>query len=727
MSTMLPCPKKHLRGSLGATPRGVVLAAIALGLSLGSPLAWSQSPASTPAPLGGSERNLAIDAYNRGVDQAAAGNFAAAAELYEKALALDNTMAPAWNNLGTVLLRLRRLSDAIAAFKTVERLSDTPTPELLVNLAAAYHAAGEPDLALPYARRALASSALDPAQKVRALLVAAAIHSARGEHAAAVEVFEELVEAEPGHTAAWFNLGVSLSELGRLKEARKAFSQASALNPSIEATSAELHRRMGTIERALGNCKDAVSRFQRSLAIEDLPRARREMVDCLIALERYDEAAAELRKIAAEPAVAEPLELRLRLAQGMVRAGQAEAAAEHLVAYAEKVADAPARRGWDDALRGQISSAYQTLGQRQEAAGELRLAADLYRRGLDVQWAPELCRRAGDSAYRLADYPAAIAAYESLQGAAVAGGEARLAAALLARAETVLRASFAAAPAAPEAQSLEGAEQDARRAASLAPAMERAPYDLGLVLARAGRPEEALEAFSAALALRPDFRDAAYNAGLLAVAANLGDRAFSYLEVAMRGEADPARLALATFAQALAAGQAGRAPEAEALLRASGRESSDHASVVALAWVRRGADHLESGSREPARAAFARALELQRELVEAQLGIAVADLSAAADPNREAARQAVLRIAARTDLPVEVRAAAFYHVGRDLRAHGDPVQATQTLAQAADLLSRSAASEVHARGLERLRAALDGRLAIMKKYWMPPSHDPTTP
>jgi tetratricopeptide (TPR) repeat protein len=74
---------------------GVLLGAAAV---LFSPAAWADESDPLPAPKGGT-RERAISAYNEGVTLLRAKHYAAAQEQFEQALALDEALAEAHNNL----------------------------------------------------------------------------------------------------------------------------------------------------------------------------------------------------------------------------------------------------------------------------------------------------------------------------------------------------------------------------------------------------------------------------------------------------------------------------------------------------------------------------------------------------------------------------------------------------------------------------------------------------
>ena len=57
-------------------------------------------------------------------------------------------------------------------------------------------------------------------------------HQDEGRDDLAVECYERVVQLRPGHAKAWNNLGVSLKEQGRLKEAEDSFRRALHISPN---------------------------------------------------------------------------------------------------------------------------------------------------------------------------------------------------------------------------------------------------------------------------------------------------------------------------------------------------------------------------------------------------------------------------------------------------------------------------------------------------------------
>jgi predicted O-linked N-acetylglucosamine transferase (SPINDLY family) len=162
---------------------------------------------------------------------------------------------------------------------------------------------------------------------------------------------------------------------------------------------------------------------------------------------------------------------------------------------------------------------------------------------------------------------------------------------------------------------LEDAAAAQRRAVALAPDFADAQYNLGNVLQALGRLQEALGHYDAALRLRPDHGAAATNRGLTLQALGRSEDAVTAFEQAVRIDPrDPS--AAYNLGNALAA----RARHAEAE-RAYAR-AIDHDPRHASACNNRGNALLELGRAPEALACYERALEIAPDHADARVNLA---------------------------------------------------------------------------------------------------------
>lgn len=190
--------------------------------------------------------------------------------------------------------------------------------------------------------------------------------------------------------------------------------------------------------------------------------------------------------------------------------------------------------------------------------------------------------------------------------------------------------------------------------AETSPRSAKVRYNLGVALEEAGRPEEALAQYEAALRIRPDDARSHHNSGLLLAAMDrLADAAW-HLEMA--AELDPSLEDVYTSLGAAYAGL-GRVEEAEgALLTGLGRNPQNHAALYnlgtlllsvgrgleAISYLQRaravdpaepdsryqlGLAYLTSGKPAEAIEEFREALSLMPSLRDAHIHIAMAHLS----------------------------------------------------------------------------------------------------
>lgn len=144
-----------------------------------------------------------------------AGRNERGADLYERALELDDSQAGWWYNLGIANQRLGRNRDAARAYRQAAKL--------------------EPNSA-PYRENLAEWLALLAYEKQLA-----------GEAEKAATLYQEALDLDEGNASNWFNLGIACETLGRREAATSAFEKAAALAPDNEQFRAALEAARGVI------------------------------------------------------------------------------------------------------------------------------------------------------------------------------------------------------------------------------------------------------------------------------------------------------------------------------------------------------------------------------------------------------------------------------------------------------------------------------------------------
>lgn len=104
-----------------------------------------------------------------------------------------------------------------------------------------------------------------PLLKLGAWINYGSLKKAQGDFEAAVQLFQQAVDADPGQAIAHYNLGTAHRARGYLDEAIAAYRQAIALNPTYP----EAYQNLGVALFKLGQLPEAVQAFQRAIALYD--------------------------------------------------------------------------------------------------------------------------------------------------------------------------------------------------------------------------------------------------------------------------------------------------------------------------------------------------------------------------------------------------------------------------------------------------------------------------
>ena len=140
---------------------------------------------------------------------------------YDAALRLKPKLVSALSNLGVLLAKTNRGTEAIAKFEEVLRI-DPKHDGAIFNLGALYAARGDYKRAVPLLEKAAGQ---DPRMLFTLGLRLAEAH----EYADAVRLFQRTNELRPQTYEVLYNLGIALYNLDRLDEAQQTMSSASAL------------------------------------------------------------------------------------------------------------------------------------------------------------------------------------------------------------------------------------------------------------------------------------------------------------------------------------------------------------------------------------------------------------------------------------------------------------------------------------------------------------------
>ncbi|KAL4452759.1 hypothetical protein ABPG75_008421 [Micractinium tetrahymenae] len=169
--------------------------------------------------------------YNKGVAAAEAGRVDEAISHYATAVALAPRYAEAWCNMGVMRKQQGRLEEAIAAYE--QALSAAPNLEVVqLNLAAALTQHGTQA-------------------------------KAAGKVAEGMAAYERALALAPRHAEALYNLGVAYTEQGQIDRALFMYQTTLSVQPNC----AEAHNNLGVLYREQGNMERAVQCYQAALNV----------------------------------------------------------------------------------------------------------------------------------------------------------------------------------------------------------------------------------------------------------------------------------------------------------------------------------------------------------------------------------------------------------------------------------------------------------------------------
>ena len=289
------------------------------------------------------------------------------------------------------------------------------------------------------------------------------VHEANGDLEASATSYRRVVELRPDDLAAHVVLANVLFTQGEFDAAEQMYSQALERHPDAPAAQVGL----GRVALARREYADAVARFEQGLAAAPWANA-----------------------------------VHYQLALAYRGLGDTERAEAHLQLQGEieAVPPDPLRQELDELLES--ANAYNIRGGRALDAGNYRAAADLFRRGLQLDPDdPSLRQRLGVALFQLGDVAGAVEAFDRVVRTAPDHTEAQFSLG-------VVRAD-------------QGRHREAIDHLSTVlqhdPAYIQARVQLANVLARSGRPDEALSHYEQALAQDPTRLEATFGAAMTLV------------------------------------------------------------------------------------------------------------------------------------------------------------------------------------------------------------------
>jgi tetratricopeptide (TPR) repeat protein len=184
--------------------------------------------------------------------------------------------------------------------------------------------------------------------------------SVLGHADAALVEFDHAISLNPRYIEAYINRAITLNELGRFEDARSSFEQAAELEleskgPYSAAASARIangHASLGDLYREAGAYGEAADQYKRALEIRGhYHDIRVRLAQALLQLTRPQDAASELKKVlAVNPRFASA---RLELGLAYFRMGDRDAATREWEAVREQEPHNPQVRAYFSMLEKQ--------------------------------------------------------------------------------------------------------------------------------------------------------------------------------------------------------------------------------------------------------------------------------------------------------------------------------------------------------------------------------------
>jgi len=204
------------------------------------------------------EHGDAADArYDLANLQHARGDGDEAVRNYERVLQLVPGHVPARNNLAALLLARSRPDEALAHLLEAHRLRPEH-PETLANLIAVHESRGNHAAALPLYDGLLRNRLADAKLRFRYALALQVMRRYRD----AIPHYRAVISDDPGHADARSNLGLCLKEAGQLDEAQRELEAVVNLDPAHWRA----HHNLALVLRARGEYERSGTHLQRAHA-----------------------------------------------------------------------------------------------------------------------------------------------------------------------------------------------------------------------------------------------------------------------------------------------------------------------------------------------------------------------------------------------------------------------------------------------------------------------------
>ncbi len=203
-----------------------------------------------------------------------------------RALAVKPDFVLAYNSLGSALKELGRFDEAVDHYQKALELKPN-IADVHFNLGNAKKKLGRLDEAVDHYRKALAIKPTFAEAHIN--LGNMFLELRRLDEA--VDHYQKALDIKPDFAEAHCSLGKAQKELGRLDEAVDHYRKALAIKPSF----AVAHSNLGNIFLENGRLEDAI----RSFDLAGLDSSRSKILECLFALERYEDFYRRLDKLIA--------------------------------------------------------------------------------------------------------------------------------------------------------------------------------------------------------------------------------------------------------------------------------------------------------------------------------------------------------------------------------------------------------------------------------------------